>query len=183
MQIRDLDLPNVKLIIPRRFEDSRGYFSETYNKRAFDEAVSPVAFVQDNESLSRAPYTVRGLHYQSPPYAQAKLIRVIKGRIFDVAIDARKASPAYGRWASAELSTENGAQLFIPAGFLHGFMTLEADTIVAYKTSAFYDNASDGAVFWASKALAIDWPVLADKAVISEKDARAPRFEDFVSPF
>lgn len=183
MQVKTLDLPEVKLVIPRRFEDARGYFCEVYNKRMFDDVLASIDFVQDNESFSRAPYTVRGLHYQAPPHAQDKLVRVVRGRVFDVAVDARKSSPAYGRWAGAELSAENGAQLFVPAGFLHGFMTLERDTLVAYKTSAFYDAASDGAVYWASDALAIDWPAPLENAVVSDKDAGAPRFEDFDSPF
>ena len=142
-----------------------------------------VEFVQDNESYSKEAYTVRGLHYQSPPHAQDKLVRVVKGRILDVVVDIRTRSNSYGKWTSAELSADNGKQLFVPKGFLHGFMTLEPDTIVAYKVTNFYDGPSDGAVFWASESLGIDWPVAVGKAVLSDKDAAAPPFEAFRSPF
>ncbi|MEM8920889.1 MAG: dTDP-4-dehydrorhamnose 3,5-epimerase, partial [Pseudomonadota bacterium] len=140
-------------------------------------------FVQDNESCSRDRYTVRGLHYQAPPFAQDKLVRVVKGRIFDVAVDVRSASSTYGRWVGVELSEENGKQLLAPKGFLHGFMTLEPHTIVAYKVTNFYDAASDGAVYWASPELDIDWPAGEGQAVLSSKDEDARRFADFDSPF
>ena len=183
MDVTPLSLPDVKLLTPRRFADDRGYFSETYNQRVFEDAAGPVAFVQDNESCSVQAGTVRGLHYQAPPFAQAKLVRVTRGRIYDVAVDVRVGSPTYGKWAGAELSAENGAQLFVPAGFLHGFVTREPDTLVVYKVDAFYDKASDGAVHWLSPELGIDWGVSPEGAVLSAKDADAPQFGAFESPF
>ncbi len=183
MEVVETQIPEVKVFIPRRFEDERGYFTETYNKRAFDRHAPGLVFVQDNQSSSKAPYTVRGLHFQAPPFAQDKLIRVLQGRIWDVAVDVRKGSPTYGRWVAEELTAENGKQLLAPKGFLHGFMTLAPDTIVAYKVTEFYHGPSDGAVFWASERLAIPWPAPAEKAVLSDKDLAAPRFEGFQSPF
>ncbi len=183
MDVHDFPLAGLRLITPRRFADDRGYFCETYNERAFADATGGVRFVQDNESLSEAVGTVRGLHYQAPPHAQAKLVRVAEGAILDVAVDVRKGSPTYGQWASAELSAENGAQLFVPAGFLHGFVTRAPRTRVVYKVDAFYDGPSDGAVNWRSPDLGIDWGIAPDAAVLSDKDARAPYFEDFASPF
>lgn len=183
LNVQKTGIDGVLLITPKRFADSRGFFCETYNAERFREAGVSDIFVQDNQSLSREKGTVRGLHYQSPPRAQAKLVRVVKGAIIDVAVDIRKASPTYGRHVTAMLSAENGAQLLIPAGFLHGFATLEADTEVAYKVTDFYSAAHDGAVLWNSPELNIDWGVEAAAAVLSDKDARAVPFRDFVSPF
>ena len=183
MDVKETGIVGVKIFTPLRFEDPRGYFSEVYTQNKFAPHTDGAVFVQDNESCSAAPFTVRGLHYQAPPFAQAKLVRVLKGRIFDVAVDVRKGSPTYGAWVGEELSAENGRQLFAPVGCLHGFMTLEPDTIVAYKVSDFYDKASDGAVFWASKGIGIPWPAPARKAVLSEKDADAIDFDAFDSPF
>ena len=183
MQMSELAIPDVKVFTPRRFADDRGYFVETYTRNKFDAFVPDLTFVQDNESYSKDQYTVRGLHYQAPPFAQDKLVRVVKGKILDVVVDVRNASPTYGQWVSEELSEENGRQLLAPKGFLHGFMTLAPHTIVAYKVTAFYDGPSDGAVYWASPELGIDWPVGDAAAVLSEKDAKAPRFADFKSPF
>lgn len=183
MRVESLAIPEVKVVTPKRFADSRGFFSETYNKRVFDEAGVKADFVQDNHSYSKPRWTVRGLHYQAPPFAQAKLVRVLRGAILDVAVDARKASPSYGRWVSAVLSAENGAQLFVPAGFLHGFATLEPDTEVAYKVDDYYDKASDGAVRWDDPDLGIEWGVPAGEAVVSEKDAAAQGWAAFESPF
>jgi len=183
MEVRETTLPGVKIFTPKLHEDSRGGFSETYNKQTFDSHAPDLEFVQDNESFSAAAFTIRGLHYQAPPAAQAKLVRCVQGRIFDVVVDIRNGSPTYGQWVSEELSRKNRKQLLAPEGFLHGFMTLEPDTIVAYKVTNFYDKAADGAVHWASPALSIDWPVGADHAKLSEKDANAVDFAQFSSPF
>ncbi|GJL92357.1 dTDP-4-dehydrorhamnose 3,5-epimerase [Hyphococcus sp.] len=183
MDVHPLDIPEVKIITPRRFADDRGFFSEAYNARAFKAAGVDADFIQDNHSYSAKTGTVRGLHYQAPPHAQSKLVRVVRGSIIDVAVDARKASPTFGKWVKAELSAENGKQIFVPKGFLHGFVTLETDTEVAYKVDAFYDGASDGAVRWNDPNLAIDWGVSAASASLSDKDAKAQSWSDFRSPF
>lgn len=183
MQVEVLAIPEVRLVTPKRFADARGYFCETYNAKGFRAAGVTAEFVQDNESCSAKAATVRGLHYQRPPFAQAKLVRVLKGAVLDVAVDARKASPTYGKWVSARLDAEIGAALFVPAGFLHGFITLEPDTIVAYKVDAFYSKECDGAVRWNDPELAIDWGAGAGEAVLSDKDAKAQSWAEFKSPF
>lgn len=183
MQIESLEISDVKLITPRRHADPRGYFCETYNTRIFHALGISADFVQDNESYSAKKGTVRGLHFQAPPFAQAKLVRVVKGAVIDVAVDARKGSPTYGRWVSARLSAENGAALYVPAGFLHGFATLEPDTVVLYKVDAHYDRDSEGAVRWNDPDLAIDWGIGESDALLSDKDAAAPFWADFKSPF
>jgi dTDP-4-dehydrorhamnose 3,5-epimerase len=168
---------------PARFGDARGYFSETYKKSAFDEFGLDVSFVQDNESLSQQVGVVRGLHFQTPPFAQAKLVRVVRGAIFDVAVDIRRGSPSYGKWVSATLTGEKGEQLFIPHGFAHGFCTLEPDTIVAYKVDAPYARENDAGILWNDPDLAIDWPIDPANAVLSDKDRVQPRLKDYASPF
>ena len=183
MDVTPLAIPEVKLITPRRFSDDRGFFSETYNARSFKAAGVDCDFVQDNHSYSAKKGTVRGLHYQAPPHAQAKLVRVLRGSVIDVAVDARKASPTFGKWVKAELSAENGVQIFVPKGFLHGFVTLEPDTEVAYKVDAFFDGASDGSVKWNDPDLGIDWGVSEADASLSDKDAKAPAWAEFNSPF
>jgi dTDP-4-dehydrorhamnose 3,5-epimerase len=180
MQIEDLGLPGVKLIAPAVFRDARGSFSETWNRRRLADAGIDLDFVQDNLSFSVSPGTIRGLHFQAPPHAQDKLVRCVKGRIWDVAVDIRRGSPTYGRWVGAELSPENGQQILVPKGFLHGFVTLEPDTEVVYKCTDVYAPASDGAVLWSS--CGIDWP-FAGEPVLSAKDAAAPPFAAFESPF
>lgn len=183
IDVRPLSIADVKLVTPRRFADARGHFTETWNKKAWAEAGLPdIAFAQDNQSLSTQTGTIRGLHFQKPPHAQAKLVSVLKGRIFDVAVDLRKASPTFGRHVAAELD-ESGTQLFVLAGFAHGFCTLAPDTLVAYKVDAHYAPESDAGIFWADEALAIAWPVAADRAQLSPKDAALPRLKDIVSPF
>lgn len=182
MDIRETALEGVLVITPRRFGDARGFFSETWNAKALAEAGLDLTFVQDNQSYSAVPGTVRGLHYQAPPHAQDKLVRVVRGRILDVAVDIRVGSPTYGQWVAEELSAENGAQLLIPKGFLHGFATLEPDTDVIYKCTDFYAPAADGAVRFDDPDLAIDWR-LEGQATLSDKDAAAPLFKDFESPF
>ncbi|GGD09626.1 dTDP-4-dehydrorhamnose 3,5-epimerase [Aquisalinus flavus] len=183
LEVTELDIPEVKLLKPRVFADNRGYFTETYNKTRFDEKAVPLGFVQDNESYSKHKYTVRGLHYQAPPYAQDKLVRVVHGSVLDVAVDVRRGSPTYGKWVSAELSAENGTQILVPAGFLHGFITLEPDTLVVYKVTALYSAEADGNVHWFSPELGIDWGVTEDQAVLSDKDAKAPPYSEFETPF
>jgi dTDP-4-dehydrorhamnose 3,5-epimerase len=172
------------MVRPARFADDRGFFSESFNQRRFEETLGVEgAFVQDNLSLSRIPYTVRGLHCQSPPHAQAKLVSCLAGRILDVAVDVRAGSPTYGTWAAAELSAEAGWQVYVPAGFLHGFMTLQADCLVAYKTSDYYSAEAEGAVAFDDPDLAIDWGRSRAEVVLSAKDASAGAFADFRSPF
>lgn len=170
-------------VVPRVFEDPRGWFSETYHQARAAAAGIDAVFCQDNQSFSRYAGTIRGLHCQSPPFAQAKLVRCVRGSIWDVAVDARLGSPTYGQWVAAVLSAGNRRQLYLPVGFLHGFVTLEDDTEVAYKCSAYYDPASDGGVKWDDPTLALPWP-LNDKApLMSEKDGKMPAFADFDSPF
>lgn len=182
MNIEETDLPGVLVLTPRRFGDERGFFSESWNRRTLEEAgVHLPEFVQDNHSLSREVGTVRGLHYQAPPHAQGKLVRCGRGRIFDVAVDARLGSPSYGQWHGEELSFENGRQLWVPAGFLHGFMTLEPDSEIIYKVTDFYNAEADGAVRWDS--CGIDWPETGAAPVLSEKDKVAPGFDGWASPF
>jgi len=183
MDIRDTALPEVKILTPRRFGDARGYFSETWSAGRMAEAGLGLAFVQDNESLSAQKGTLRGLHYQAPPFAQSKLGRVGKGAILDVAVDARRGSPTYGRWVAEEISAENGAQILVPRGFLHGFVTLTPDTLVIYKVDNVYDGASDGSVAWNDADIGIDWGAAAGDVVLSDKDRKAPAFRDWVSPF
>lgn len=180
MQIDDTPLPGVKLLTPARFGDDRGFFSESYSRRVLADHGITLDFVQDNHSLSAQVGTVRGLHFQSPPHAQDKLVRCGRGRLFDVAVDVRKGSPTYGQWFGAELSFENGKQLLVPAGFLHGFVTREPDTEIVYKCSDYYAPECDGAVHWDS--CGIDWGFTGDP-VISAKDAAAVALAEFDSPF
>ncbi|WP_417270771.1 dTDP-4-dehydrorhamnose 3,5-epimerase [Celeribacter sp.] len=179
MQIEKTKLPDVLLVTPRRFGDDRGWFSETWNHAAFAEAGCKADFVQDNHSFSSSAGTVRGLHYQAPPHAQDKLVRCTKGEIFDVAVDARVGSPTYGQWIGVRLSAQNGQQLFVPKGFLHGFATLAPNSEVQYKVTDIYAPDCDGSVRWDS--LGIDWKI--GEAALSAKDAAAPRFNDWQSPF
>jgi dTDP-4-dehydrorhamnose 3,5-epimerase len=183
LKVEKTAIDGVLLITPKRLTDARGFFVESYNAERFRAAGILDVFVQDNHSLSVEAGTVRGLHYQAPPRAQVKLVRVIKGSIIDVAVDVRKKSPTYGRHVRAHLSAENGVQLLAPVGCLHGFATLEPMTEVAYKVSDFYSAAHDGGVFWNDPALNIDWGIDAAAAVLSEKDARAVSFADFKSAF
>jgi dTDP-4-dehydrorhamnose 3,5-epimerase len=183
MQIEETALPGVVILTPRRFADERGWFEETWNRETLRARGIDLDFVQDNHSMSARPGTVRGLHYQAPPRAQAKLVRVLRGAIFDVAVDARRGSPRFGAWVGVELSADCGRQLLVPEGFLHGFVTRAPDTHVAYKCSDAYSPAHDGAVAWDDPDLAIDWGLAPGAAILSDKDARAPRWRDWVSPF
>jgi len=180
MIVRETSLPGVLILEPARHGDARGFFSESWNRRRMAEAGLEVDFVQDNHSLSEAAGTLRGLHFQSPPHAQAKLVRCGRGRLFDVAVDIRRGSPAYGQWTGVELSFNNGLQLFVPEGFLHGFLTREPMTEIVYKCSDYYAPEADGAVLWSS--CGIDWG-LPDEPVLSARDAAAPALADFQSPF
>ena len=183
LDVEKTELEGVLILTTRRFEDQRGYFTETYNATRFQEAGVVEDFVQDNHSLSKEAGTIRGLHYQAPPRAQAKLVRVVCGAIVDIAVDVRKGSPTFGAHVRVELSAQNGKQLLVPAGFLHGFATLTPMTEVVYKVSDFYSAEHDGAVLWNSTSLALDWGVREEDAKLSAKDAAAIDFEDFDSPF
>ena len=176
MQIERLAIPDILLLTPRRFADARGFFCETYNIRTMADAGIAQPFVQDNHSLSRQRGVIRGLHCQLAPHAQGKLVRCTRGAIWDVAVDARQDSPSFGKWVSAELSAENGSQLWIPPGFLHGFCTLSEDVEVQYKCTDLWDRDCERSVRWDSAELAIAWPVPAGEAILSDKDAEAPGF-------
>ncbi len=175
MRATPLDLPDVLLIEPRVFADERGWFYESFNARSFAEATSlDVTFVQDNHSRS-ARGVLRGLHYQLPPAAQGKLVRAVNGAIFDVAVDIRRSSPTFGRWVGEMLSADNKRQLFVPAGFAHGFVALEQDTEVLYKTTAYYDSAAERAIRWDDPELGIGWPD-GLTPLLAPRDAAAPAF-------
>jgi dTDP-4-dehydrorhamnose 3,5-epimerase len=180
MKIEPTDLPDVLILTPQRFGDARGWFSETWNAARMASAGLDLAFVQDNHSFSAQAGTLRGLHYQAPPRAQDKLVRCSRGAIRDVAVDVRRGSPTYGRWIAVDLTAENGRQLLVPKGFLHGFVTLLPDTEVQYKCTDVYAPDCDGAVRWDS--LGIDWGLTTDP-VLSAKDAAAPAFAGWTSPF
>ena len=171
-------LPEVKIIKPKRFGDVRGLFCEVYNKQVFVDAGIGDEFVQDNRSLSASRGTIRGLHFQTPPFAQNKLIHVTRGRILDIAVDLRSSSPTFGRHVAVELSAADWFQLFVPAGFAHGYCTLEDQTEVLYKVTAYYAPAHDRGIAWDDPALGIAWPVSADEAILADKDRRQPRLAD-----
>jgi dTDP-4-dehydrorhamnose 3,5-epimerase len=183
MQVRSTRLPEVKVLTPRRHGDARGYFSETWSARAMAAAGLDFDFVQDNESLSARRGTLRGLHYQAPPFAQTKLVRASRGAVLDVAVDVRRGSPTFGEWVAEELSVENGAELLVPRGFLHGFLTLTDEAQVFYKVDNPYDGPSDGAVAWDDPDLAIAWGMDPSEVILSDKDRRAPRLRDWSTPF
>ncbi|ARC90848.1 dTDP-4-dehydrorhamnose 3,5-epimerase [Rhodovulum sp. MB263] len=180
MQIEQTALSDVLILTPDRHGDARGFFCETWNRKRLAGHGIETEFVQDNHSFSQTRNTLRGLHFQAPPDAQAKLVRCGRGALFDVAVDIRKGSPSYGRWVGVELSFENGRQLLIPEGFLHGFVTLTDETEIVYKCSDYYAPQSDGAVRWDS--CGIDWP-LPGAPVLSAKDSAAPPLAEFDSPF
>lgn len=183
MDVRATAIEDVKLITPKRHGDARGFFSETYNARAFAAAGIDAAFVQDNHSLSAQKGVVRGLHFQIAPHVQGKLVRVVRGAILDVAVDIRAGSPTFGRHVAVELSAENWQQLWIPAGFAHGFCTLMSDTEVVYKVTGFYAPECDKGLAWDDPELGIDWPVDADAVTLSEKDRAHPRLTDLPAYF
>lgn len=178
-----LTIPDVFLFAPKRFGDSRGHFTETYNRAVLEPMTGPLEWVQDNVSLSAPRGVVRGLHFQIPPFAQDKLVRCVRGAIRDVVLDIRKGSPTYGRHVSVVISAHNGAQLFVPKGFAHGFATLEPDVEIAYKVSNYYSPACDRGVLWNDETLGIDWGIDASEATLSEKDLLLPRFSDLADYF
>jgi dTDP-4-dehydrorhamnose 3,5-epimerase len=182
LEARPLELPELIELTPRRFGDDRGFFSEVWNHARFAEAGIPTQFVQDNVSLSRTKGVLRGLHFQAPPVAQAKLVRVSRGSIFDVGVDIRRSSPTFGRWAGVVLSAEKWNQLYVPEGFAHGFVTLEDDTEVTYKVSAAYCPEHDRSIRFDDPAIGIDWP-LDGEPVLSDKDAKAPLLADVETGF
>ena len=179
MKIEETPIKDLLLITPVVFSDNRGYFFESYKKKELDTFLK-IDFVQDNESLSQKD-VLRGLHFQNPPYTQAKLIRVITGSVLDVAVDLRKDSPTYGKHYKCILSATNKQQLFVPKGFAHGFLVLEDDTIFSYKCSDYYNKNSEEALLWCDETLAIDWEIT--DPIISDKDANAKKFSSFTSPF
>jgi dTDP-4-dehydrorhamnose 3,5-epimerase len=183
MNVISLSIPEVKILEPERFGDQRGFFSETYNRRTLAERGIELEFVQDNHSLSRPKGTIRGLHYQSPPFAQAKLVRVVRGSILDVAVDLRQGSPTYGKHVAAAISAKAWNQILVPVGFAHGFCTLEADTEIIYKVTNYYSREHDQGILWNDPELGIDWPVSKETSLVSPKDRRLPRLSEIVSPF
>jgi dTDP-4-dehydrorhamnose 3,5-epimerase len=174
MQLIETSLPEIKIVVPSRIGDSRGFFSEVWNERDFASHGIEGHFVQDNHVRNPAKDTVRGLHFQIPPAAQGKLLRVTRGSIFDVAVDVRRGSPTFGRHAAAVLSADNWYQLWIPAGFAHGYCTLEGDTEIQYKTTAFYSPAHDRGIAWDDPELTINWPVTRETAILSDRDRHNP---------
>ena len=174
MEIIKTNIEGVVIIEPRIFKDDRGYFFESFSQREFEEKVCKTTFVQDNESKSSYG-VLRGLHFQKPPFAQSKLVRVIKGVVLDVAVDIRKGSPTFGQYVSVELTGENHRQFFIPRGFAHGFSVLSEEVIFQYKCDNFYSPQSEGAIAWNDPDLNIDWRIPAEKVVLSEKDSKHPR--------
>ena len=183
MQVEHLNIPDVRLLSPRKHGDRRGFFSETYNRNALAVFGIDIDFVQDNHSYSVDKGTVRGLHFQTPPFAQDKLVRVARGSVFDIAVDLRQGSSSYGRHVSAVLSADAWNQILVPIGFAHGFMTLEPDTEVIYKVSNYYAPDHDKGLLWNDPALGINWPLPDDEAVLSEKDRKLPRLAELVMPF
>lgn len=183
METEKTSIPGVRLLHVRYFADSRGHFVETYNKRAAQNLGLDCNYVQDNQSLSIKVGTVRALHFQVPPKAQAKLVRVLRGSVYDVVVDLRSGSPTYGRWLGVTLTAESGKQLFVPRGFAHGFCTLEPNTEVAYKVDEYYAPELEQGVLWNDPTLAIDWPVAPADAVLSQKDRVLGLFAKFATPF
>jgi dTDP-4-dehydrorhamnose 3,5-epimerase len=178
MELLATALPEVRIVVPARFDDTRGFFSETWNARALAAAGIDAAFVQDNHARSRRRGTLRGLHYQIPPCAQGKLLRVTRGAVLDVAVDVRRGSPSFGQHVAVPLSAENWHQLWVPAGFAHGYCTLEDDTEVQYKTTQYYSPAHERGIAWDDPALAIGWPLDAASLVLTERDRQLPRLAE-----
>lgn len=182
MEIIKTNIEGVVILEPRIFKDARGYFFESFSAREFQEKVSPTTFVQDNESYSSYG-VIRGLHFQKPPYTQAKLVRVIKGAVLDVAVDIRKGSPTYGQHVAVELTEDNHRQLFIPHGFAHGFSVLSEEVLFQYKCDNYYAPQSEGGILWNDPSLGINWRIPTEKAILSEKDFKHPLLKDYVSDF
>lgn len=182
MEIIKTDIEGLIIIKPQIFKDSRGYFFESFSQREFNEKVTPIQFVQDNESCSSYG-VMRGLHFQKPPYSQSKLVRCVKGSVLDVAVDIRKGSPTYGKHVAVELSAENHLQFFIPKGFAHGYAVLSKEAIFQYKCDEFYTPQSEGGIQLMDESLGINWPISADKAILSEKDKKYPKLSEITSDF
>lgn len=182
MEIIKTKIEGVVILEPRIFRDARGYFFESFSQREFEEKVCGTTFVQDNESYSSYG-VVRGLHFQKPPFTQAKLVRVIHGAVLDVAVDLRKNSPTYGKHVAVELTDENHRQLFIPHGFAHGFAVLSDEVLFQYKCDNYYAPQSEGGILWNDPALNIDWQIPANKVILSEKDTKHPLLKDYVTDF
>lgn len=183
MQVVETEIPDVKLITPKKFGDHRGFFSETYNRKSLAEAGIELDFVQDNHSRSAEKGVLRGLHFQIPPYAQDKLVRVIRGAVLDVAVDIRRSSPTFGRHVTAELTADNWTQILVPRGFAHGFITLEPDTEVIYKVTNYYAPDHDRGLLWNDPELNIEWPVNGQAPILSDKDKQQPRFAELTEIF
>lgn len=183
MKIEALAIADVKLITPPRFNDPRGFFSETWNQKRFAEAGIPGPFIQDNHAVSTETGVLRGLHCQIGPNAQGKLVRCVKGAIYDVAVDVRQGSPTFGHYVGAEISAENWTQIWVPVGFLHAYCTLTAATEVIYKVTGAYDKAAERGVIWNDPDIGIEWPVSADKVILSDKDKVLPRLRDLPALF
>lgn len=182
MEVIKTSIEGVVIIEPRIFRDARGYFFESFSQKEFDEKVRPIHFVQDNESMSSYG-VMRGLHFQRPPYTQSKLVRCVRGRVLDVAVDIRKGSPTYGQHVAVELTEENHRQFFIPRGFAHGFAVLSETAVFQYKCDNFYAPQADGGISIKDESLGIEWQIPMEKAILSEKDLRHIRLEEFDSPF
>jgi dTDP-4-dehydrorhamnose 3,5-epimerase len=181
--IERLAIPDVWTYTPRRFADDRGWFSETFNAQSLADALGGVAFVQDNQSNSRAAGTLRGMHFQTAPKPQDKLVRVLRGAVLDVAVDLRRASPSYGKWVSAQLSAEGGEQIFVPKGFAHGFLTLEPDTEVLYKVSDYYSREHERGLAWDDPEIGIHWPMSVESVIMADRDRAFPRLADLPAFF
>jgi dTDP-4-dehydrorhamnose 3,5-epimerase len=183
MQFRAFDIDGPIQIVPRKHEDHRGYFSEIFRLNSFAEHVGPVTFVQENQSLSNAPGTIRGIHFQTPPMAQGKLVRCVAGRLLDVIVDLRQGSPTFGRWVSVILSPQDLNQLWVPVGFGHGFCTLEPNSIISYRVTEYYSPEHDKGVAWDDPEIGVDWPSIADPETLSGKDREQPRLADLPAYF
>ncbi len=175
MEIQSFAIADVKMLVPRHIGDDRGYFAETFRADLFSEQCGDHVFVQDNESLSAKVGTIRGLHFQSDPHAQGKLVRCTAGALFDVAVDIRRGSPTYGTWVGETLTPSNGRQLWIPRGFAHGFCTLEPDTVIAYKVTDYYSADCDKGLMWDDPDIGVAWPDIANPDTLSSKDRNQPR--------
>ena len=182
MNVIKTDIDRVVIIEPTIFKDDRGYFFESFSQREFNEKVAPIVFVQDNESKSSYG-VIRGLHFQKPPYAQSKLVRCVKGRVLDVAVDIREGSPTYGQWVSCELTEDNHRQFFIPQGFAHGFSVLSDEAVFQYKCDNFYNKESEGAILWCDPELNINWKIYHEDVIISDKDSKNKMLKNLNTPF
>ncbi|MBV8848047.1 MAG: dTDP-4-dehydrorhamnose 3,5-epimerase [Methylobacteriaceae bacterium] len=178
-----LSIPDVIFIRARKFADSRGHFLETFRKSDFADLGIRCEFVQDNQAFSAQTGTIRGLHFQVPPHTQAKLVRVLRGAVYDVAVDLRRSSKTYGKWCGARLTADGGEQIFVPQGFAHGYCTLEPDTVVAYKVDSYYAPHSEAGLIWNDPEIGIDWSVSASRVLVSEKDSKLPSLTSFKTPF